>query len=211
MPAFIGHGGGCACVSGLRGILGCVGDPEGIGGSWGYQGFGVDGGCWGVLGALWFLGGSGRSWLPGVTWSACVERWENPREDLQRDVEAMGILGDTGVPVVPLGRELRVLGCVREGAGSHGSPNQYFRCGLMSAEQRGIITSLGLLAMLLLTQPRLLLLCLCCQDACLDLVHLSVDEDTQVLFHSSAPQPVGPPPALLWSFFQGTGLCICPC
>ena len=40
---------------------------------------------------------------------------ENPREDLRREAEVMGILGDVGVTVVPLGRPLRVLGCVGEG------------------------------------------------------------------------------------------------
>lgn len=47
----------------------------------------VDRGHWGVLGALGFLGRSGRSCLRGVTWSACcVERWENPREELLGEV-----------------------------------------------------------------------------------------------------------------------------
>lgn len=47
----------------------------------------VDRGHWGVLGALGFLGRSGRSCFRGVTWSACcVERWENPREELLGEV-----------------------------------------------------------------------------------------------------------------------------
>ena len=43
---------------------------------------------------------------------------------------------------------------------------QYYRCGLTSAEERAKITSLGLLAMLLLMQPRGLLAALAARARC---------------------------------------------
>lgn len=77
-----GHrGSGClcslgVCVSGLRSILRCTWDVEGLGEPWSWQGLGVggrvDGEHQGFLGDLGFLGGSGKSWLPGITRGSLV-------------------------------------------------------------------------------------------------------------------------------------------
>lgn len=73
----------------------------------------------------------------------------------------------------------------------------------MSAEPSKIIASLGLLAMPLLTQFRLLLHSLCRQSTLLGLGHLSVNQDTQVFFHSSTLQPGCPLTSTVVVFLPG--------
>ena len=77
---------------------------------------------------------------------------------------------------------------------------QYATCGLSSAEQRGRVTSLDLLVIFCLMQPRILLALLWGKGTLLPPVQPGVHQDPQVFFCQAAFQPGGPQHILVHGF-----------
>lgn len=103
-------------------------------------------------------------------------------------------------PSVELAPLYQCLSCIEEAKGQ--TWTQYSRYSVMSAELRGTVTSLALLAVPLFMQPRRLLPFLATRaHCCLTFTLLSVCQEPQSLFCRAAPQPVSSQPVSLQGAF----------